>query len=356
MSGRRAGLSGAPDGGEWGVDMARRRPSRSVSADDLLTRLGRLTAQAREGIELQQARVELAEALQREMLPGTLPSLPGVRVAARYTPAKDGLDIGGDWYDSFHLPDGSLGFSIGDVQGHDVEAAAFMGQVRIGLRAVAATAPEADPGEVLSRANELILGTGYELFATCSFYRFRPETQELEGARAGHVAAVWATEDGRSGIAEDEGGLPLGVQSGEEYPVTRRRLSTPGAMVLLTDGVVEGPSFTIEEGLAQVARVAGADPVADPGDLAAAVMRVAEQTGHEDDAAVLVMQYDGKPHGDSGGAPGEVRGGAPGGPADGPADGPTYEDRGGPAYGTPGGPGDVPGRTRGGPRVPGGGG
>ncbi|MFE3936606.1 PP2C family protein-serine/threonine phosphatase, partial [Streptomyces goshikiensis] len=189
--------------------MTPRRHQRSASADDLLTTLGLLTAQARAGAELQHARVELASALQREMLPASLPALPGLRTAARYAPARDGLDIGGDWYDGFPLPDGTVAFSIGDVQGHDVEAAAFMGQVRIGLRAVAAAAP--DPGEVLSRANDLLLSMDRELFATCSFLRFDPATWELESARAGHVPAVWATADGEYGITLDDGGLPLGM-------------------------------------------------------------------------------------------------------------------------------------------------
>lgn len=202
--------------------MTPRRHQRSASADDLLTTLGLLTAQARAGAELQHARVELASALQREMLPASLPALPGLRTAARYAPARDGLDIGGDWYDGFPLPDGTVAFSIGDVQGHDVEAAAFMGQVRIGLRAVAAAAP--DPGEVLSRANDLLLSMDRELFATCSFLRFDPATWELESARAYHVPAVWATADGEYGITLDDGGLPLGMLTGSGYPVTRRRL------------------------------------------------------------------------------------------------------------------------------------
>lgn len=270
--------------------MTRRRPTRPASADDLLTELGRLTAQALERAELQQARVELAEALQRELLPAALPELPGLRTAARYAPARNGLSIGGDWYDGFRLPDGALGFSIGDVQGHDVEAAAFMGQVRIGLRAVAAAA--ADPGEVLSRANDLLLSVDCELFATCTFLRFDPDTWELTDARAGHVPAVWATADGRFGIAQDEGGLPLGLLPDEGYPVTRRRLSTPGAFVLLTDGVVEGPSFPIEAGLDAVTEVVRAGVCADPGDLAAEVIKVADLTGHTDDAAVLVLSHD----------------------------------------------------------------
>ncbi|GAA1222183.1 MULTISPECIES: PP2C family protein-serine/threonine phosphatase [Streptomyces] len=273
--------------------MTQRRPSQPESADDLLTRLGRLAAQARAGAELQHARVELAEALQREMLPVSLPALPGLRTAARYSPARHGLDIGGDWYDAFATPDGALGFSIGDVQGHDVEAAAFMGQIRIALRAVAAFAP--DPGEALAQANDLLLSMHRDLFATCSFLRFDPTTWVLESARAGHVPAIWATVDGRYGISVDEGGLPLGMLPGSSYPVTRHRLSTPGAYVLVTDGVVEGPSFPIEAGLERVARVVAAGAGAEPAALAAAVMKVADCTGHQDDSAVLVLRHDAPP-------------------------------------------------------------
>ncbi|MFF2810872.1 PP2C family protein-serine/threonine phosphatase [Streptomyces sp. NPDC058000] len=270
--------------------MLRRRPPRSASADDLLTTLGRLTAQAREGAEFQRARVELAEVLQREMLPGALPELPGLRTAATYAPARHGLAIGGDWYDGFPLPDGSLAFSIGDVQGHDVEAAAFMGQIRIGLRAVAAYA--ADPGEVLSRANDLLLSIDCELFATCTFVRFDPTTWELTSARAGHVPGIWATTDRRWGLVEDPGGIPLGVLPGQRYPVTHRRLTAAGAFVLFTDGVIEGPSFPIEAGLAQVARLVRAKAGDDPAEVAGAVMCVAELTGHTDDAAVIVLRHD----------------------------------------------------------------
>ncbi|MFE2163226.1 PP2C family protein-serine/threonine phosphatase [Streptomyces lydicus] len=271
--------------------MLRRRPPPPASADDLLTTLGRLTAQAREGAEKQRARVELAEALQREMLPKRLPELPGLRTAATYAPARHGLDIGGDWYDGFPLPDGSLAFSIGDVQGHDVEAAAFMGQIRLALRAVAAHA--ADAGEVLSRANDLLLSVDCGLFATCTFVRFDPVAWTLSSARAGHVPGVWATTDGRFGLADDPGGLPLGIVPGESYPVAHRRLSTAGALVLLTDGVVEGPSFPIEAGLNQVTRLVSANAGESPATVAGAVMSVAEFTGHTDDAAVIVLRFDG---------------------------------------------------------------
>ncbi|MEV6166662.1 PP2C family protein-serine/threonine phosphatase [Streptomyces sp. NPDC051954] len=269
--------------------MSRKRST--DEADELLARLRTLTAQVREQAELQRSLVELAVALQRGMLPGDMPDAPGFDVAVQYSPAFHGLNVGGDWYDAFWMPDGRIGLSIGDVQGHNIEAAAFMGQVRVGLRALASVTSE--PGELLSRTNDLLLSLGAGLFATCTFMRLDPSTGVLESARAGHIPCVWATADGKSGIAEDEGGPPLGIDGGQDYPVTRYRLSTGGVFVLLTDGVVEGPSLSLDEGLDQVVRLAGVAAVAgmDAGSLAAAVIKGAERVGHEDDAAVLVVGH-----------------------------------------------------------------
>ncbi|MGW5208677.1 PP2C family protein-serine/threonine phosphatase [Streptomyces griseoincarnatus] len=260
--------------------------------DELLIRLGTLTAQARAAAEVQRSRVELAVALQRGMLPRGLPAGDGVRLAVRYVPANQGLNVGGDWYDAFSMPDGRIGLSIGDVQGHNIEAAAFMGQVRVGLRALASV--DSDPGELLARTNELLLTLEADLFATCTFMRLDPETRVLESARAGHLPCVWATADGRSGVTEDEGGPPLGVQSGSVYPVTRYRLDSGGVFVMVTDGVVEGPSMRLDEGLEQVSRLAGIAAVArmDADALAAAVIKGAAEVGHDDDAAVLVIGHE----------------------------------------------------------------
>ncbi|KAB1148253.1 serine/threonine-protein phosphatase [Streptomyces luteolifulvus] len=270
--------------------MSRMRPA--DDGDELLTRLGSLTAQARERAELQRSQVELAIALQRGMLPSDMPTAPGFHLAFQYAPACHGLNVGGDWYDAFMMPDGRIGLSIGDVQGHNIEAAAFMGQVRVGLRALASVTSE--PGELLARTNDLLLSLGSDLFATCTFMRLDPSNGVLESARAGHIPCVWATADGKSGIAEDEVGPPLGVEPGLEYPVTRYRLTTGGVFVLLTDGVVEGPLMNLDEGLDQVVRLAGIAAVAGmkPASLAAAVIKGAERVGHEDDAAVLVVGYD----------------------------------------------------------------
>lgn len=269
------------------------RSGSTDDGDELLARLRTLTAQARAQAEAHRSRVELAIALQRGMLPRGLPAAGGVRLAVRYAPAYQGLNVGGDWYDAFTMPDGRIGLSIGDVQGHNIEAAAFMGQVRVGLRALASVG--SDPGELLARTNDLLLSLGSDLFATCTFLRLDPSTRVLESARAGHLPCVWATADGRSGVTEDEGGPPLGVLAGAVYPVARYRLDSGGVFVMLTDGVVEGPSMRLDEGLDRVVRLAGIAAVAsmDADALAAAVIKGTEQVGHDDDAAVLVIGHGG---------------------------------------------------------------
>jgi serine phosphatase RsbU (regulator of sigma subunit) len=256
---------------------------------DLLLTLGRLVDQALENIELHRVRAELGMALQRHLLPAGLPEFPGLRLGIRYAPSQDGLAIGGDFYDAFPMRDGATGIVIGDVQGHGVEAAAFMGEARAGLRALAGVTT--DPGEVLACANELLISLGCELFTTCCLLRVVPEREEFFVARAGHVPLVWGTDSGDRGICLDAGGMPLGILRDQPYPVTRRRLTEPGYLVLLTDGVVEGPSCPIDEGLAAVAELVGAAAGTDPDELAARVIRVADLTGHEDDAAVLVVRH-----------------------------------------------------------------
>ncbi|MFF2961725.1 PP2C family protein-serine/threonine phosphatase [Streptomyces sp. NPDC057963] len=270
-----------------------RHHSAPENTQELLVTLGHLIDQALENIRLQQAPAELGVALQRHMLPAELPDFPGIRIAGRYSPSQDGLAVGGDFYDAFPMRDGIAGIAIGDVQGHGVEATAFMGEARASLRALASVT--VDPGEVLACVNDLLISLGCDLFTTCSLLSVVPESGEISVARAGHVPIVWGTDGGDSGISLDAGGVPLGILPSQRYPVTRRRLARPGYLVLVTDGVVEGPAYPMDEGLAAVSALVGAADAADPGELAARVIEVADLTGHKDDAAVLVVRYDGAP-------------------------------------------------------------
>ncbi len=97
-----------------------------------------------------------AETLQRSLLPDRLPSVPGIILEARYLPVTRNMEIGGDWYDAFRLPDGRLAVATGDVMGKGLTAAAGMGRVRNALRALALTDPRpaavlAGPGPAVHR-------------------------------------------------------------------------------------------------------------------------------------------------------------------------------------------------------------
>ncbi|MFF4395224.1 SpoIIE family protein phosphatase [Streptomyces sp. NPDC001480] len=262
----------------------------SLDERTLMGTLADLAGQALRRIRLQQARVELATALQKTMLP-TLPAhLAGLEVAARYRPSRDGLDIGGDWYDAFVMPDGTVAMEIGDAQGHDVDAAAAMGQVRASMRAIAAHEP--DPATVLTRTNELLVTMGAARFSSCTMLHIDPGDGRVTGSSAGHVPVLCARKDGSHSIHELPGGPVLGVVPDIEYREETFTLDADSALVMVTDGVVEGPGLTLEAGLERAGTLAGealhdglnAEETADR------VLDAAVAVDHLDDVAVLVIR------------------------------------------------------------------
>lgn len=150
------------------------------------------------------------------------------------------------------MPDGAVAVEIGDVQGHDVDAAAFMGQVRMSLRAIAAQ--EQDPGTVLTRTNELLVTTAPARFATCTMLHIDPHDGQVTGTSVGHVPLVCAHKDGSHEVRELPGGPVLGVLPGTEYREETFTLDDDSALVMVTDGVVEGPGLTLAAGLERAGR------------------------------------------------------------------------------------------------------
>ncbi|MER5667033.1 SpoIIE family protein phosphatase [Streptomyces mirabilis] len=262
----------------------------SLDERTLVGTLADLAGQALRRIRLQQARVELATALQKTMLPRLPEHLAGLEVAARYRPSRDGLDIGGDWYDAFEMPDGAVALEIGDVQGHDVDAAALMGQVRLSMRAVAAQ--ERDPGTVLTRTNELLTTMVPPRFASCTLLHLDPRDGQVIGTSAGHVPLLCARKDGSHSVHELPGGPVLGVVPDTEYDEGTFTLDEDSALVMVTDGVVEGPGLTLDAGLERAGTLAGAalydglnaEQTADR------VLDAAVAVDHLDDVAVLVVR------------------------------------------------------------------
>ncbi|MGW5274327.1 SpoIIE family protein phosphatase [Streptomyces sp. NPDC004044] len=275
--------------GAWGmVYDSGYRPS--LDERTLMGTLANLAGQALRRIQLQQARVELATALQKTMLP-TLPEhLPGLEVAARYRPSRGGLDVGGDWYDAFVMPDGAIALEIGDVQGHDVDAAAFMGQVRLSIRAIADQEP--DPATVLTRTNKLLTAMDPARFASCTMLCIDPRGGRVTGTSAGHVPVLCAHRDGSHEVRELPGGPVLGVAPGIEYREETFALDEDTALVMVTDGVVEGPGLTLDAGLERAGTLAAqaVHDGLDTEETADRILDAAVAVDHLDDVAVLVIR------------------------------------------------------------------
>ncbi len=203
----------------------------------------------------------LAEALQRRLL--TEPPQPDeLHIAVRYLPAAREAQVGGDWYDSFRLGDGRTALVIGDVSGHDQEAAASMAQVRNLLRGIAHTRPDA-PSQVLGALDRAMRDLGVDTYATAVLATIEdvpgiPGTRLLRWANAGHPAPLLVDPAGGVALLERSPELLLGLD-----PATRRTdhqvLLPPGATVLLyTDGLVEHRGTSLDDGSAWlVERVAG---------------------------------------------------------------------------------------------------
>lgn len=255
----------------------------------LLTATAGLVGQAMMRARAFDAQHELAAMLQRSLLPRTLPKLPGGVAVARYLPATVGLDVGGDWYDVIPLSDRHVALVIGDVQGHSAAAATIMGQIRTAIRAYAVEGHP--PDVVISHANRLLVGMETDLFATCCYVAIDMEEGDAWFVRAGHLPPVLRDSDGVTREVMVEGGPPLGVLPEAEFPMTTLGLSPGTVLALVTDGLVESPSRSLEEGLARVCDVLSAADPSDPGRVADALLGGANR--REDDVALLLMRYDG---------------------------------------------------------------
>jgi hypothetical protein len=192
-----------------------------------------------------------ALALQEGMLPHTLRFGPGVRGAWRYEAATTGIQVGGDWYDSVPLDDGSTVLIIGDVEGHNVHAAGMMYRLRTTVRTYAAEKHPVD--EVLRRAHDFVVEINeeveYPIFATCLIARVDPEARTITASRAGHIPPIIVPPGLGAYVPETDVGVPLGVPEGGRYPVWQMPYKPGTRLVLCTDGLLESIDNDLDEGL-----------------------------------------------------------------------------------------------------------
>ncbi|MGY1618258.1 SpoIIE family protein phosphatase [Geodermatophilus sp. SYSU D00691] len=239
--------------------------------------------------------VRAAESLQRSLL--TDPPQPDhLEVAVRYVPAAREAQVGGDWYDVFSQPDGSTVLVIGDVAGHDTQAAATMAQLRGLLRGIAYDSA-AGPAEVLDRLDAAIEGLQLGAMATVLVGRMCAAEDDgrtrLRWSSAGHLPPVVVGPDGAQEVLTGTG-LMLGVDP-TATRTDREHVLAPGATVLLyTDGLVERRDQVFDDGIAQL-REALVDlrgrPVEQLSD--ALLARLLPEERAEDDVALVAVRLRG---------------------------------------------------------------
>ena len=183
-------------------------------------------------------RSEVAEALQASLLPRVLPDVPGIELAAAYMGATEGLDVGGDFYDVYPIP-GGWGLAIGDVTGKGEEAVALTAAARYAIRVIAHW--EADPIQVLRRANEVLLsaeGSGRFVTAKTARLAWRDGLLHVSLGTAGHPGPAVVRADGRVEMTGG-GGLPLGLFPEAQPGLEEIDLAKGDTLFFFTDGLTE---------------------------------------------------------------------------------------------------------------------
>lgn len=266
------------------------RPRPFLAAERaLLTSLAGLIAQALARARLYDAKHSLARSLQTSLLPHGLTPLPGIVVAARYLPAGHGTDIGGDFYDLIHATPDTVIAVIGDVQGHDTNAAALMGQVRIAVHAHATAG--ASPGGILARTNRLLNDLDPDRFTSCLIVELDLAHDRLRLATAGHPPPLLCHPDGRSHLLDVPPGLLLGIDAEVEYATAEAPWEPGSVLALFTDGLVEAPGVDIGTATAELADRLARSRTEDLDVLAEGLIRHVKDPAHRtDDVALLLVR------------------------------------------------------------------
>lgn len=255
----------------------------------LLTALSGLIAQALERARLYDAEFALARGLQNALLPHRLPTLPGVRVTGRYLPGTRGMDIGGDWYDAIPTDRGIV-LVVGDVEGHNVAAAATMGQLRSAVRAFASAGHR--PSDVIASTNRLLLDLDTRLLASCCYVLLDPGPGVAHMVRAGHCPPLLRRPDGHTEFLDLPGGQLLGVERTVDYPESELSLLPGSVLALYTDGLIETGESDIGVGMDRLRTSLAHARVGSLEELADALLRDARQSPNRvDDIALLLTRY-----------------------------------------------------------------
>jgi PAS domain S-box-containing protein len=226
--------------------------------------------------------------LQTALLPPPPPQVPGISVAVRYLAATHGVEIGGDFYDVAPLPGEHVAIAVGDVVGHDITAAATMGQLRSVYRALLVEGPA--PTTVIDRLQASWPLLGLQRMATALFATLDLPTGLLHVASAGHPPPLLIT----GGSAEFLPVRPSRMLGAPPAPAVEWTGVLPpgGTLVLFTDGLVESRTSDIDTGLARLRAAASRSATADPDELCDRLLGDLAGTHRADDIALLALTRD----------------------------------------------------------------
>lgn len=232
----------------------------------------------------------VAQTLQEIFLPKTLPQKPALRMDAVYLPAERDALIGGDWFDAFEAPDGSIVFSIGDVAGHGLEASVILGRLRQAIFTLAFQG--SDPAATLEELDRILRHQDPDTIVTALVGFVDLHRAEMTYASAGHPAPMIALRNDTLARILPGGGLPLGTGFALDLHTHRVPIEPDAVVAVYTDGMLEfsrdilGTETKLR---AAVALMVGNTRIARP---AVAVQElVFDEMPTVDDAALLLMQF-----------------------------------------------------------------
>ncbi|WP_328316011.1 PP2C family protein-serine/threonine phosphatase [Streptomyces sp. NBC_00388] len=257
----------------------------SLAAD-----LGHRAGLAVENARLYAVQLRTAEQLQLSLLPD-LSGIEHLELAARYVPAREGAEVGGDWFDAFRLTDGSTVLAIGDVVGHDLSAAVGMGQLRNMLRSLAYDSGDS-PAGVMRRLDGVMQGLSTTELVTGVIARiYTPPTGPwfMHWTNAGHPSPVLTGPAGGSRLLEEGLAPVLGVDPAIEREDALTVLEPGSTLLLYTDGLIERPGEDIGRGFTRL-RQHVANLAEEPLQTFCDELLARLMDGHFDDIAVLALR------------------------------------------------------------------